>query len=319
MGYICDRTHQHHLEIHEKEYRLADNDKSGRKNKTLKQQITDGSSAKTHDDVGNEDICKKHEENKKINQDHLAISSSSSVDDNVVVVGEKDPDLDYNFYKYRKEKKVNNRSTCSRSTLSRDVTERYDHCRNNKTIKSTLRPKSISLETIVGYANIFLLKLAKLAQQFVIVSKRSKTRTSKKLCTTQNTTLTHKNKTAVNKTYVNPDSDNNNTSKSQSRKNIKINPQATITTPIRVSSSSNSSSSSLSNKGNHASAGPGVEGGIVGNCRETTTTKTSSSHNNRSSCGLVKHSLWLYAASSIIIALCYLTTPIVAYDAVHPM
>lgn len=317
MGYICDRAHQHHLEIHEKEYRSVDNGKSGRKEKTLKQQITGESVAKPFDD-GNEDICKKHEENRKINQEHLAISSSV-VDDNLIVVGGNDTDLDYNFYKYRKEK-VNNRHFGSHHT-------------KNKTNKSTLQPISISLGTIVGYANNFLVKLGKLAQQYVIVSKCEAT--TKQKCTTQKKiTSTNKLTTAVNKINVSSGAD---TSKSQSRKNNAINPQAAATFPILVSSSSSLTSSFSSLSTNEicsteaeikASVAPGSEG-VVGNCSskkcntrnitKTSSTPQSPSSHHHNSCGLVKHSFYLYAASSIIIALCYLTTPIVAYDAVHPM
>lgn len=342
MGYICDRAHQHHLDIHETEYRSANNGKSGPKEKTIrKQQKTYEESVAKQFHDGNEDICKKHEENRKINQDHLA---TYIVDDNLIVVGGKDTDLDYNFYKYRKEKENNQRLADDDDTLS-------STCRNdteyhiNKTKNSTLQPISKSLDTIVGYANNFLVKLGKLAQQYVIISKGEPTTTDnyRKICTTNaSTTLkpgniskvptttqktsTDKIPTAVNKINVSSDSG---TSKSQSRKNNAINPQAT-TTPVLVSTSS-SPSSSLSTKicsaktGNNASTAPSDV--VIGNCSskgsitKTTTTLSSSpsSSHHHNSCGLVKHSLCLYAASSIIIALCYLTTPIVAYDAVHPM
>ena len=44
----------------------------------------------------------------------------------------------------------------------------------------------------------------------------------------------------------------------------------------------------------------------------STTTTTSSQY-------IVRHSLFLYVASSVVLALCYLTVPIAASDTVHPM
>lgn len=339
MGYICDRAHQHHLDIHEAEYsRSTNNGKSGRKEKTIRKQqkINGGKSVAKQFRDGNEDICNKHddEENRKINQDHLATSCLTPIDDannNLIVVGGNDTDLDYNFYKYRKEKE----RARLRRTCSNNATEYHF----NKT-RSTLQPISKSLETIVGYANNFLVKLGKVAQQYVVISEATSTSTDdscRKLSTTtrnpsgsdfsSEVATTNKITTAVNKINV---SCSGTTSKSQSRKNNAISPQA-ATTPILVSSTS---SSSLSTKicsvktGNHASTAPSDDdndvctrsksSNIITNNTTTTSTSPSSSHHHNS-CGLVKHSLCLYAASSIIIALCYLTTPIVAYDAVHPM
>lgn len=263
MGYICDRAH--HLEIHENE----------RSDKRQLQEQNDNGGVATNTNFDDEDICKRQHHdntasNRKINQDHLATTttttsvsavSSSSVagighaaaDDDGNLIVANDSDLDYNFYKYRKEKSPHS---------------------------------SISLETIVGYANNFLVKLGKLAQQYVeVVSEHHSSSTS----------------SAVK---INVKSG------SQSRKNNAINPSS-----IRVASSSRTSSLSSTNKrcsvktGNHAAAS-----GDEKSKRIATTTHHHPSSHHHNSCGLVKHSLCLYAASSIIIALCYLTTPIVAYD-----
>ncbi|XP_063702212.1 gamma-aminobutyric acid receptor subunit alpha-4 isoform X4 [Culicoides brevitarsis] len=236
MGYICDRAH--HLEIH------ADNERSDNNNNCV-----------AAHQFGNEDICKQQRQNRKINQDHLATSSSSvsvSPHDNSIVAA-NDTDLDYNFYKYRKEKSP-----------------------------------STTFEQIVGYANHFLVTLGKLAPQYVedVVSSR-KSNTS--------TTTT----SAVNKINVKSGS------KSQSRKNNAINSRS----PASTTRSTKNCSSGKS--GSHAS-------GDDGNGKHNHPSSHHAQHHH-SSCGLVKHSLCLYAASSIIIALCYLTTPIVAYDQVHPI
>lgn len=292
MGYSCDRAHQHHLDIiHEDaEYCRSPYHDEQRINK-----ISGGSVANDDEDICFTLLSKKHEENRKINQDHLATTSyvvgnDADNNNNLIVVGGKDTDLDYNYYKYRKEK--------------------YDDSIKNFNISNTFQPISKSLDTIVGYANNFLVKLGKLAQQYVIVSKASR-----------DTTCKCNKKTAVNKNAVIT------TSKNLSRRNNPIKPRAT-STPILVSPSPSPPSTSLSTKicsaktGNNASIAPSDV--VVGNnCRSkistaNTTTPSSPSHHHNS-CGLVKHSLCLYAASSIIIALCYLTTPIVAYDTVHPM
>jgi len=51
----------------------------------------------------------------------------------------------------------------------------------------------------------------------------------------------------------------------------------------------------------------------------TGSTTTTTASNNHHSHYLVRQSLCLYAASSVLLALCYLTTPIMATDTPHPM
>jgi hypothetical protein len=256
MGYICDETHNFNL----------------KQSTTIKHKSVDNYE-RNEIKIDEQYVAGQPPTHKDVTHDILTPIERSLKNE-----------LDFDYYKYRK-----NKDGPIPSALS------YSNCSHYK-----LPKLSDTLDTIVDYTNKFLVKLKPLSQQNVIKKNSFSSSASSLFIPStlslsipiSSTTLSSKSLSLKRNTVTLESGASIATKNESHRHNTIESPQA----PSDVTSTTVYST--------------------TGNIN-LTTASTSSHHNN--SFGLVKHSLCFYAASSVIIALCYLTTPIAAYDSVHPI
>uniref|UniRef100_A0A336M5E5 CSON004372 protein n=1 Tax=Culicoides sonorensis TaxID=179676 RepID=A0A336M5E5_CULSO len=289
MGYICDTAHQHDLEIQERQRYLSTQDS-------------------THNDETEENpygsqelVCDKNEdiirqvgmENRSYEEDHLInyVLKNDDTTDNKINntyhiknTVKTNAALDLNYQKYRKFK-------CYQT-----------------------------LDIVIGYHQVFVHPLFK-PVEIILISASTNNNNS--------TFFLNKYQIRMNKTpilklnAVNNISSDFVTSNKQSYKdtaNARYTPTAS-TDNVLTSASSLGTNTTTTKRvtSNNYTASNVSSIKEKRKCSSIAKFKPLSSSHHNDICGFVKNSFCLYLVSTIIIFFCYLTTPIVAYETVHPI